>query len=55
MSLMIPPGSDFVFHVVRVSDSSWNVLDSRTRTVVANHATQALAKADAITRNQAEA
>jgi hypothetical protein len=52
MSLSIPPGSDFIFQVVKVNDNSWNVVDTRTQGVVANFATQSLARDDAVTRNQ---
>lgn len=55
--LEIPPGSDFIFQVVvhQPADGTFDVVDTRTNppTFAANFATQPLAAADAVTRNQA--
>lgn len=48
---------DFIFNVIPhlaagVHDGTWDVMDSRNKSVVANFATQPLAAADAISRNR---
>jgi len=49
-------GSDHFIHYVLPGDTNdWDVMDTRTKTIVATFATQALAAADAIARNRVAA
>ena len=52
------PFNDHVFMVEKhmvagVWDTTYDTVDTRTQAIVANTATQPLARADAVTRNQA--
>jgi hypothetical protein len=53
--LGLQPTEDHVFQVVihQPADGTFDVMDTRTKAIVANFATQPLAAADAITRNDA--
>jgi hypothetical protein len=47
----LPLGSGHVFQVVPHGDDTFDVMDTRTKAIAANFATQLLAAADAISRN----